>query len=187
MSSIGLDCCPPLFNLRHNPDLKFCRSNIQFAISHTMVLMPWNVKETYWLEAMPNMRPWIFILSMTLPRILGIESPVIQITSTCMLMDLCGSASRFCYKTINLMYLMRCWFDLCAFQMHLSHFSVRIKIFITILFLWMMQDPKNNISLCNGLVPSGNKQLPASMLAQIADVIWRHYVVISLKFVWNLL
>ena len=46
------------FDLRHDLDLEFSRSDIEFAISQPkMVWLSWNEKQTYWLHSRPQMWP----------------------------------------------------------------------------------------------------------------------------------
>ena len=46
------------FDLRHDIDLEFSRSDIEFAISQPkMVWLSWNEKQTYWLHSRPQMWP----------------------------------------------------------------------------------------------------------------------------------
>ena len=55
------------FDLCHDLDLEFSRSNMEFAISlPKMVWLPWNEKQTYWLNSRPQMWPMDLTLAMTL-------------------------------------------------------------------------------------------------------------------------
>ena len=56
------------FDLGHDFDFEFSRSNIKFAISQPkMVRLPWNEKQTYRLNFRPQMWPSGFTLAMNLP------------------------------------------------------------------------------------------------------------------------
>ena len=55
------------FDLDHDLDLEFSRSNMEFAISQpVMFRLPLNKKQTYWLNSRPQMWPWGLTLAMTL-------------------------------------------------------------------------------------------------------------------------
>ena len=55
------------FDLGHDLDLEFSRSNIELAISRPkMVLLPQNEKQTYWLNSRPQMWPVGLIFAMIL-------------------------------------------------------------------------------------------------------------------------
>ena len=55
------------FDLDHNPDLDFSRSNMEFAISQPkMVRLPRNSKQTYRLNSRPQMWPMDLTLTITL-------------------------------------------------------------------------------------------------------------------------
>ena len=55
------------FDLGHDPDLEFSRSNMEFAISQPkMVRLPRNEKQTYRLNFRPQMWPSSLTLAMTL-------------------------------------------------------------------------------------------------------------------------
>ena len=55
------------FDLDHDLDLEFSRSNMEFAISQPkMVGLPRNKKQTYRLNSRPQMWPWGLTLAMTL-------------------------------------------------------------------------------------------------------------------------
>ena len=55
------------FDLGHDLDLEFSRSNMEFAISQPkMVRLPRNEKQTYWLNWRSQMWPWGLTLAMTL-------------------------------------------------------------------------------------------------------------------------
>ena len=58
------------FDLDHDLDLEFSRSNIQFVrFLHNMVLLPRNEIQTYWLNTRPQMWPSTLTLAMTLALI----------------------------------------------------------------------------------------------------------------------
>ena len=55
------------FDLGHDLDLEFSRSNIEFAMSQPkMVQLPWNKKQTYRLKSRPQMWPMGLTLTKTL-------------------------------------------------------------------------------------------------------------------------
>ena len=55
------------FDLGHDLDLEFSRSNMELAISlPKMVWLPWNEKQTHWLNSRPQMWPSDLTLAMTL-------------------------------------------------------------------------------------------------------------------------
>ena len=54
------------FDLGHDLDLEFSRSNIEFAISQPkMVRLPWNKKQTYRMNSRIQIRPLVLTLAMT--------------------------------------------------------------------------------------------------------------------------
>ena len=61
------------FDLGYNLDLEFSRSNIKFVISQPkMVQLPWNEKQTCWLNLRPQMWPSGLSLAMSLTLKYGI-------------------------------------------------------------------------------------------------------------------
>ena len=65
------------FDLGHDLDLEFSRSNIEFAISQPkMVRLPRNEKQTYWLNSRPQMWPmvWIYQIVTGVTSVVGVPS-----------------------------------------------------------------------------------------------------------------
>ena len=65
------------FDLGHDLDLEFSRSNIEFAISQPkMVRLPRNEKQTYWLNSRPQMWPmvWIYQIMTGVTSVVGVPS-----------------------------------------------------------------------------------------------------------------
>ena len=77
------------FDLGHDLDLEFSRSNIEFAISQPkMVRLPRNEKQTYWLNSRPQMWPmvWIYQIVTGVTSVVGVPSThlVTSIIKCCM-------------------------------------------------------------------------------------------------------
>ena len=71
------------FDLGHDLDLEFSRSNIEFAISQPkMVRLPRNEKQTYRLNSRPQMWPmvWIYQIVTGVTSVVGVPSTHLVIT-----------------------------------------------------------------------------------------------------------
>ena len=72
------------FDLGHDLDLEFSRSNIEFAISQPkMVRLPWNEKQTYWLNSRPQMRPMVWIYQIVTGVISVVGMPSTHLVDIC--------------------------------------------------------------------------------------------------------
>ena len=85
------------FDLGHDLDLEFSRSNIEFAISQPkMVRLPRNEKQTYWLNSRPQMWPMVWIYQI----VTGVTS-VVGVPSTHLVIYKSGCDSEFLDKLIT--------------------------------------------------------------------------------------
>ena len=70
------------FDLGHDIDLDFSRSNVEFAISQPkFVRLPRSEKHTYWLNSRPQMWPPGLTLAMTLTSIFKVKYGICYISS----------------------------------------------------------------------------------------------------------